>query len=148
MPECGDFSRYWFCRDGNECLYLHVDPESKKPPCEHYERGFCPLGPYCAARHVKKKNICRYYMAGFCPNGKGCAEGAHPIWKEKEDMKKLQVRCVLSEEEKEQENERLKARMENEKAEEERQFQERPFHYQRGRGRGRRNWNRRGRERY
>ncbi|KAI1361737.1 hypothetical protein F5Y08DRAFT_347648 [Xylaria arbuscula] len=79
MPECNFFVRNGYCSNGDECLYLHIDPLSKLPPCPHYERGFCPLGPNCSKRHVRRK-LCVYYLAGFCPEGKGCKEGAHPRW--------------------------------------------------------------------
>lgn len=80
MPECNFFLRNGFCSNGDECLYLHIDPQSKLPPCPHYDQGFCPLGPRCAKKHVRKK-ICPYYLAGFCPDGPECKEGAHPKWK-------------------------------------------------------------------
>ncbi|KAI1271623.1 hypothetical protein F5Y07DRAFT_340219 [Xylaria sp. FL0933] len=79
MPECNFFVRNGYCSNGDECLYLHIDPLSKLPPCPHYDRGFCPLGPNCSKRHVRRK-LCAYYLAGFCPDGKACKEGAHPRW--------------------------------------------------------------------
>ncbi|KAI1265017.1 hypothetical protein F5Y18DRAFT_72929 [Xylariaceae sp. FL1019] len=79
MPECNFFVRNGYCSNGDECLYLHIDPMSKLPPCPHYEKGFCPLGPECSKRHVRRK-LCAYYLAGFCPDGKACTEGAHPRW--------------------------------------------------------------------
>ncbi|KAI1111036.1 hypothetical protein F5Y14DRAFT_443573 [Nemania sp. NC0429] len=79
MPECNFFVRNGYCSNGDECLYLHIDPLSKLPPCPHYERGFCPLGPTCSKRHLRRK-LCAYYLAGFCPDGKACREGAHPRW--------------------------------------------------------------------
>ncbi|KAI0533134.1 hypothetical protein GGR58DRAFT_487874 [Xylaria digitata] len=79
MPECNFFVRNGYCSNGDECLYLHIDPLSKLPPCPHYDRGFCPLGPNCSKRHVRRK-LCVYYLAGFCPDGKTCKEGAHPRW--------------------------------------------------------------------
>ncbi len=42
MPECNLFVRNGYCSNGDECLYLHIDPQSKLPPCPHYDRGFCP----------------------------------------------------------------------------------------------------------
>lgn len=80
MPECNFFVRNGYCSNGEECLYLHVDPDSKIPLCPHYENGFCPLGPTCSKKHVRKP-ICKFYLAGFCPDGRqGCKEGAHPRW--------------------------------------------------------------------
>jgi cleavage and polyadenylation specificity factor subunit 4 len=134
MPECSQFSRHLVCSNGSECLYLHLDPALKQAPCPHYERGFCPLGPYCAARHVKKKTVCQYYLAGFCPNGRDCREGGHPAWKEKDDLKKPEVKRPLSEEEQEAERERLVERLERQREEQERRFEERG---QRGDGGGR-----------
>ncbi len=68
-PECNFFVRNGYCSNGDECLYLHIDPLSKLPPCPHYERGFCELGPRCAKKHVRRK-LCPYYLAGFCPWGR------------------------------------------------------------------------------
>ena len=61
-----------------ECLYLHIDPSKKLPPCPHYEKGFCPLGPNCSKKHIRK-TLCEFYLAGFCPDGKTCKK-AHPRW--------------------------------------------------------------------
>ncbi|KAL6837017.1 hypothetical protein V8C40DRAFT_260058 [Trichoderma camerunense] len=79
MPECNFFMRNGYCSNGEECLYLHVDPLSKLPPCPHYDMGFCPLGPLCSKKHVRRK-LCVYYLAGFCPDGLECKTGAHPKW--------------------------------------------------------------------
>ncbi|KAF8434686.1 hypothetical protein BGX38DRAFT_1219135 [Terfezia claveryi] len=80
MPECNFFVRNGYCSNGEECLYLHIDPESKIPLCPHYEKGFCPLGPNCSKKHVRKQ-ICKYYLCGFCPDGaRQCKEGGHPKW--------------------------------------------------------------------
>ncbi|KUJ24361.1 uncharacterized protein LY89DRAFT_19560 [Mollisia scopiformis] len=78
MPECNFFVKNGYCSNGDECLYLHLDPSSKLPPCPHYEKGFCPLGPSCAQRHIRK-DLCLFYLAGFCPDGKTC-KNAHPRW--------------------------------------------------------------------
>ncbi|KAH6608936.1 hypothetical protein Trco_002282 [Trichoderma cornu-damae] len=79
MPECNFFMRNGYCSNGEECLYLHVDPLSRLPPCPHYDMGFCPLGPLCSKKHVRRK-LCPYYLAGFCPDGPECKTGAHPKW--------------------------------------------------------------------
>jgi cleavage and polyadenylation specificity factor subunit 4 len=79
MPECNFFLRNNYCSNGEECLYLHIDPESKLPPCPHYDRGFCPLGPNCSKKHVRKE-ICPFFLAGFCWEGRTCKNGAHPRW--------------------------------------------------------------------
>ncbi|TPX08410.1 uncharacterized protein E0L32_010140 [Thyridium curvatum] len=79
MPECNFFVRNGYCSNGDECLYLHIDPQSRLPPCPHYDKGFCPLGPNCSKKHVRRR-LCPYYLAGFCPDGKACKEGAHPRW--------------------------------------------------------------------
>ncbi|KAA8912869.1 hypothetical protein FN846DRAFT_931901 [Sphaerosporella brunnea] len=81
MPECNFFVRNGYCSNGEECLYLHVDPDSKVPRCPHYDNGFCPLGPVCSKKHVRKSQMCQFFLAGFCPDGpKDCTEGAHPKW--------------------------------------------------------------------
>jgi cleavage and polyadenylation specificity factor subunit 4 len=79
MPECNFFMRNGYCSNGEECLYLHIDPQTKLPPCPHYDQGFCPLGPNCSKKHVRRK-LCSFYLAGFCPDGPDCKEGAHPKW--------------------------------------------------------------------
>lgn len=79
MPECNFFARNKYCSNGDECLYLHLDPDSRLPPCPHYDMGFCPLGSRCSKKHVRK-TLCPYYLAGFCPDGKRCREGVHPKW--------------------------------------------------------------------
>ncbi|KAK7961780.1 3' processing complex [Apiospora aurea] len=96
MPECNFFVRNGYCSNGDECLYLHIDPQSKLPPCPHYDRGFCPLGPTCAKKHVRRQ-LCPYYMAGFCPDGKNCKEGAHARWEK--NLEKPQPKTEKTEEE-------------------------------------------------
>ena len=80
MPECNFYVRNGYCSNGEECLYLHVDPDSKIPRCPHYDNGFCPLGQACTKRHVRMPEVCRFFLAGFCPSGRACNEGAHPKW--------------------------------------------------------------------
>ncbi|KAK5113113.1 hypothetical protein LTR62_003692 [Meristemomyces frigidus] len=99
--ECKEFSRYGICPQGDDCTYLHIPPTSRlrDPTCPHYTRGFCPLGPMCALRHLKHTNPCPFYLAGFCPNGRAhppgpdkvvsCEYGAHLRWKRAEDMHPL-----------------------------------------------------------
>ncbi len=43
MPECWFYSNYRECSNA-ECMYLHVDPESKIRECLWYNRGFCKHG--------------------------------------------------------------------------------------------------------
>ncbi|CEH12541.1 related to cleavage and polyadenylation specificity factor [Ceraceosorus bombacis] len=76
MPECRFFATFGFCNSADECLYLHVDPKSKIRSCEWYERGFCPKGPDCPKKHIRRP-ACPLYLAGFCPKGKECKQG-HP----------------------------------------------------------------------
>lgn len=104
--ECKEFSKYGLCPAGDDCTYLHVHPNSpaRRQACPHYTRGFCPLGPYCALRHIKHRNICPFYLAGFCPNGRShppeadkvvtCEFGAHAKWIADNDLhpKKPEVR--------------------------------------------------------
>lgn len=82
MPECNYFSRHGNCSNGDDCLFLHISPSSKRPACFHYDRGFCPLGPACAKKHVHRPHICPHYLAGFCPDGRDCLKGAHPRYTE------------------------------------------------------------------
>ena len=117
--ECKEFSRYGICPQGDDCTYVHVGPTSelRRPACAHYARGFCPLGPYCNARHIKHPKACPFYMAGFCPNGRShppdadkvvsCEFGAHAKWVKDEDLvpRKPEVRKLrdLEKEKEEQE---------------------------------------------
>ncbi|KAK3187566.1 RNA-binding component of cleavage and polyadenylation factor [Lecanicillium sp. MT-2017a] len=96
MPECNFFMRNGYCSNGEECLYLHVDPMSKLPPCPHYDMGFCPLGPICSKKHVRRK-LCPFYLAGFCPEGPECKRGSHPKWSK--DLEKPTVKKEPTEEE-------------------------------------------------
>lgn len=78
MPECNFFVRNGYCSNGDECVYLHIDPASKLVSCPHYDKGFCPLGPTCSKKHTRKV-LCQFYLAGFCPEGRQCKD-AHPRW--------------------------------------------------------------------
>ncbi|KAI8075450.1 uncharacterized protein B0P05DRAFT_547560 [Gilbertella persicaria] len=76
MPECWFYSKYGECCNGEECMYLHIDPESKQKECPWYARGFCKHGPNCRNKHVRKL-VCQNYLTGFCPDGLNCPNG-HP----------------------------------------------------------------------
>lgn len=82
MPECVHYSQTGQCDqdDIGECVFLHVDAQSKVKvvaECDDYSQiGFCPDGPRCLRRHVRKV-ACDKYLAGFCPLGPQC-ENAHP----------------------------------------------------------------------
>ena len=80
MPECLFYSKNGFCTQTPECLYLHVDPQLRIPPCPNYEKGFCPEGPKCANRHIRKI-MCPLWLTGFCPKGAEC-EYNHPRFEE------------------------------------------------------------------
>ena len=43
-PECTYSAKYGKCNN-KDCLFRHVDPESKKRTCPNYLRGFCRAGP-------------------------------------------------------------------------------------------------------
>lgn len=75
IPECWFYTKYGECSNP-ECMYLHLDPESKVKYCPLYERGFCPRGPSCKERHLKRA-VCKNYMLGFCEKGPKCCL-AHP----------------------------------------------------------------------
>ncbi|KAF2482233.1 hypothetical protein BDY17DRAFT_251198 [Neohortaea acidophila] len=148
--ECKEFSRWGICPQGDDCTYLHTPPTShlRLPACLHYARGFCPLGPYCALRHIRHKQICPYYLAGFCPLGRAhppdrdnvieCQYGAHPKWTKDEDMnpKRPEVRKLKDPE---QERKEQEEREEEFFAEEERRRER----YERGEG-GAGRWSGRG----
>jgi cleavage and polyadenylation specificity factor subunit 4 len=135
MPECSYYARTQTCSNGDDCLYLHIDPEAKRPSCPHYDRGFCPLGPHCALKHNKKEKLCPFYLCGFCPEGKSCKYGAHARFPT--ELKKPEVRIEKTQEELDAEKaEREREMMRRE--EEERERDERNGH---GGGRGfRGNW--------
>lgn len=131
MPECNHYTRSLYCPNGDECLYLHIDPTTKLPSCPHYEKGFCPLGPRCGKKHVRK-TICKFYMVGFCPYGRQCKEGAHPRWPENLPKPTAKVEKTAEE----LESERARIREEGER-EEEREWERRDGNRRDGRGRGR-----------
>ncbi len=130
MQECINFTRTLFCPNGDECVYLHIDPASKLPPCPHYDKGFCPLGPNCSKKHVRK-TLCPFYLAGFCPYGPKCEKGAHPRWKE--DLPKPTVKVEKTAEEVERERYRIQEEGERE---DERERERRDGNRRDGRGRG------------
>ncbi|BFZ57454.1 RNA-binding component of cleavage and polyadenylation factor [Savitreella phatthalungensis] len=78
MPECKFFQQHGWCQQGEECLYVHTDPESRQGVCEWYRLGYCPLGPECRKKHIRKQ-MCKLYLTGFCPRGPQCPD-AHPKW--------------------------------------------------------------------
>jgi cleavage and polyadenylation specificity factor subunit 4 len=118
----------------DECLYLHVDPSTRLPPCPHYDRGFCPLGPQCSKKHVRKQ-ICPFYLAGFCPDGSKNCKQAHPRWPT--DLPKPTVRVERDPEEVAEEQRLLRENAEREEERERERFMEDGG----GRGRGRGRWN-------
>jgi len=140
MPECNHYSRYGACPNGDECLYLHIEPDARRPPCPHYDRGFCPLGPRCANKHIRRERICPFYLAGFCPSGKECKEGAHARFST--DLKKPEVRIEKTREQLDQE--RLE-REEELRKEEERQRELEERYLAQGGDRGKGGFKRRGR---
>jgi len=76
MPECWFFAKFGYCSNGDECMYLHVDDMMRRTECPEYRRGFCPEGPDCPLKHVRRP-LCLAYVIGFCPNGPECIYG-HP----------------------------------------------------------------------
>ncbi|KAL8873974.1 MAG: hypothetical protein Q9174_000628 [Haloplaca sp. 1 TL-2023] len=130
MPECNQYSRTLYCSSGDECLFLHIDPASKLPPCPHYERGHCPLGLLCSKKHVRKQ-ICKFYLVGFCPYGRACKEGAHPRYPS--DLPKPTVRVEKTKEELEEERIRIREEAERD---EEREWERQRNNTRDGRGRG------------
>lgn len=129
--ECTNYNRSGYCVSGEDCNYLHVDPATRLPPCLHYEKGFCPLGPQCSKKHVRK-TLCRFYLAGFCPYGRQCKEGAHPRFPE--HLQNPTVKVEKTAEEIEEERERLREEAERQ---EQREFDRGDGTRGRGRGKGR-----------
>ncbi|CAR27477.1 hypothetical protein ZYGR_0I07520 [Zygosaccharomyces rouxii] len=91
MPECVFYSKNGYCTQTPECQYLHIDPQSKIAPCEEYTMGFCPQGPNCKKRHVKKV-LCPRYLTGFCPLGRRDCDMAHPSFVVPGDLSKLRIK--------------------------------------------------------
>ena len=90
MPDCVFFSKNGYCNKTQECQYLHIDPQSKIPLCEDFEMGFCPLGPLCKKRHIKKV-LCPRFLTGFCPLGKDC-DMAHPSFRVPSKISKMRIK--------------------------------------------------------
>ncbi|EEB05511.1 zinc finger protein Yth1 [Schizosaccharomyces japonicus yFS275] len=91
MPPCHFYAERGWCSNGEECLYLHLDPSKQVGVCAWYNMGFCPLGPICRGKHVRKGPICERFLAGFCQLGPNCPhphpkhiEPMHPPQKRKE----------------------------------------------------------------
>ncbi|GAA5921193.1 hypothetical protein JCM1841_001196 [Sporobolomyces salmonicolor] len=76
MPECWFFAKYGFCSNGDECMYLHVTEDMRIRECPRYRKGFCPAGPDCKLKHVRRV-ACPDYLVGFCAKGPNCPLG-HP----------------------------------------------------------------------
>ncbi|PVU89508.1 hypothetical protein BB561_005305 [Smittium simulii] len=76
MPACWFFAKYGECGNSEECVYQHIDPDSRIKSCPWYARGFCKNGPSCKRKH-QRKIICKPYLFGFCPNGSKCSN-THP----------------------------------------------------------------------
>lgn len=76
VPECLFLARYGECTNP-ECTFKHANPADRQARCAAYERGFCPMGPHCKLRHVKR-DACPFFMTGFCPLGPQCKLG-HPV---------------------------------------------------------------------
>jgi cleavage and polyadenylation specificity factor subunit 4 len=125
----------------DECLYLHIDPNSRLPPCPWYERGFCPLGPHCSKKHVRK-TLCEFYLAGFCPDGPQCKK-AHPQYPT--DLAKPTVRVEKTAEQIEEEQRVLRENAEREEEKEREKYGGGGEGGERGRGRGGRWFGSRGR---
>ena len=56
-PVCRGIAAAGHCNNGDECKYLHVDPEARRRPCPWYERGFCKNGArtrVCRVRAVAR----------------------------------------------------------------------------------------------
>ncbi|KAH8596704.1 hypothetical protein B0O99DRAFT_509806 [Bisporella sp. PMI_857] len=109
MPDCSSWVKMGYCINGDECLYLHTDPETRVGACPHYVRGFCPLGPRCAKRHLRR-TLCPFYLCGFCPDGPNC-KNAHPRFPSDEKLGKPQFKIEKTQEEKEEEQRILNEKM-------------------------------------
>ncbi|PVU88295.1 hypothetical protein BB559_005632 [Furculomyces boomerangus] len=71
MPECWFYAKYGECGNSEECVYQHIDPDSRIKICPWYARGFCKNGPHCKRKH-QRKIACKPYLFGFCPLGPNC----------------------------------------------------------------------------
>eukprot|EP00127_Corallochytrium_limacisporum_P003142 Clim_evm71s146 gene=Clim_evmTU71s146 len=85
MPECQFYSKTGECNN-EECMFRHIDPESKIRNCVWFDKGFCKHGNLCKNRH-KKRAACQNYINGFCPEGPNCPF-SHPKW-ERDPMKEI-----------------------------------------------------------
>jgi len=139
-------SLYRFLAMGNQANqsrrmpHLHANPDSKLSLCPHYNRGFCPLGPLCAKRHIRRV-LCGFYLAGFCPDGPDC-KNAHPRFPSDSQLGRPELRVEKTEEEREEAARILREKMaEEEERERERWMAEEAAGMGgRGRGRGRGRW--------
>ncbi|KAI5292353.1 RNA-binding component of cleavage and polyadenylation factor [Ascosphaera atra] len=137
MPECQAFARSGYCPSGDECLLQHIPSDAKALPCEHYERGFCQLGPLCAKKHVRRV-LCEFYLAGFCPEGPKCGK-AHPRFSEELAPPKMKAEKTVEEVEAEKQKIREEQEREEEREREWRsQNRGRDGRFMRGRFRGKR----------
>ncbi|OLY79016.1 Cleavage and polyadenylation specificity factor subunit 4 [Smittium mucronatum] len=76
MPECWFYAKYGECGNSEECVYQHIDPDSRVKECPWYARGFCKNGQHCKRKHARKI-MCKNYLFGFCPLGPKCPH-THP----------------------------------------------------------------------
>ncbi|KAJ2156090.1 RNA-binding component of cleavage and polyadenylation factor [Coemansia sp. RSA 552] len=76
MPKCQFYAKDGVCINGEDCFYMHINPEQRIRACPWYARGFCKHGAGCRSKHVRK-TMCPYYQFGFCPDGPNCRK-EHP----------------------------------------------------------------------
>jgi cleavage and polyadenylation specificity factor subunit 4 len=67
--------RHWLlglCYKGEQCSHLHKLDKSKMPPCKH--GNLCKI-KNCPLKHIAEEELeeCIFYKQGFCPSGPKCS---------------------------------------------------------------------------
>ncbi|ORY76683.1 hypothetical protein BCR37DRAFT_351406 [Protomyces lactucae-debilis] len=73
VQECKQWKEQGTCGNAEDCLYAHPAPGSRNGICDWYKLGYCPLGPDCKRKHIRRKP-CMRYLTGFCPYGLDCRD--------------------------------------------------------------------------
>ncbi|ORY76670.1 hypothetical protein BCR37DRAFT_389377 [Protomyces lactucae-debilis] len=73
VQECKQWKVQGTCGNAEDCLYAHPALGSRNGVCDWYKLGYCPLGPDCKRKHIRRKP-CMCYLTGFCPYGLDCKD--------------------------------------------------------------------------